>query len=89
MTKLGLDYSTKWGRGYAARFVRNLLHTCYVKPYIRYISSLEVRGVENIANHGPYVFVANHTSNLDTPIFLSALPVPFRRRTVVAAAMVM
>jgi len=87
MANLGLDYSTKWGRGYAARFVRNLLHTFYVKPYIRFISSLDVRGVENIANHGPYVFVANHTSNLDTPLFLSALPVPLRRRTVVAGAM--
>ncbi|HUX03936.1 MAG TPA: lysophospholipid acyltransferase family protein [Acidimicrobiales bacterium] len=87
MAKLGLDYSTKWGRGYVARFVRNLLHTFYVKPYIRFISSLEVRGAENIANKGPYVFVANHTSNLDTPLFLSALPVPLRRRTVVAGAM--
>ena len=87
MTKLGLDYSTKWGRGYSARFVRNLLHTLYVKPYIRFVSSLEVQGLENIKGKGPYVFVANHTSNLDTPLFLSALPVALRRRTVVAAAM--
>lgn len=34
----------------------------------------------------PVVFVANHSSHIDTPIVLSALPRPWRHRTVVAAA---
>ncbi len=51
------------------------------------MSTLEIRGVENIAGSGPFIFVANHTSNLDTPLILSSLPAKVRRRTVVAAAM--
>ena len=87
MTKLGLDYSTAWGRGYLARLARNLIHRCYVRPYIRYVAHLEVRGLEHLETPGPLIFVANHTSNLDTPLILSSLPVAMRRRTVVAAAM--
>jgi 1-acyl-sn-glycerol-3-phosphate acyltransferase len=51
------------------------------------MSTLEVRGLENIVGPGPFIFAANHTSNLDTPLVLSALPLEHRRRTVVAAAM--
>jgi 1-acyl-sn-glycerol-3-phosphate acyltransferase len=56
-------------------------------PYVRYLTTLEVRGVNNIVGNGPFIFVANHSSNADTIILLSALPVKVRRRTVVAAAM--
>ena len=87
MTKLGLDYSTAWGRGYAARFARNAIHSLYVRPYIHFVASLDVRGLEHLDGPRPLIFVANHTSNLDTPLILSALPVALRRRTVVAAAM--
>ena len=87
MTKLGLDYSTAWGRGYLARVARHLIHSLYVRPYIRYVAHLEVRGLEHLSAPRPLIFVANHTSNLDTPLILSSLPVATRRRTVVAAAM--
>jgi 1-acyl-sn-glycerol-3-phosphate acyltransferase len=40
--QLGLDYPTKWGRQYPARFARNLYHRLYLAPYTRYISTLEV-----------------------------------------------
>ncbi len=87
MSQLGLDYPTKWGRGYGARIVRNLLQGYVLMPFTRYLSTLEVRGVENIAGRGPFIFAANHTSNMDTPLVLSALPAAERKRTVVAAAM--
>lgn len=87
MTQLGLDYPTKWGRGYSARFVRRIYQTLVLTPLVRYLSTLEVRGLSNITGPGPFIFAANHTSNLDTPLVLSALPSTLRRRTVVAAAM--
>jgi 1-acyl-sn-glycerol-3-phosphate acyltransferase len=86
MTKLGMDYPTKWGRGYSARFARNIIHTYFMGPYVRYLSTLEVRGAEHIVGNGPFIFVANHSSNVDTIILMTALPVKVRRRTVVAAA---
>lgn len=87
MTQLGLDYPTSWGRGHGARFVRGLLHRGFLVPYTRYLSTLEVRGVENLAGAGPFVFVANHTSNMDTPLVIASLPPTLRKRLVVAAAM--
>ncbi len=87
MGKLGLDYPTKWGRSLPTRCVRALIHSSFLVPYTRYLSTLDVRDVEKIKGPGPFVFVANHTSNMDTPIVLAALPSAIRRKLVVAAAM--
>jgi len=87
MAQLGLDYPTQWGRGYPARIVRNLVVGRLLAPTIRRMGSLQVYGAEHLETGGPFIFVANHTSHLDTPIMMSALPAPVRRRTVVAAAM--
>jgi 1-acyl-sn-glycerol-3-phosphate acyltransferase len=85
MTKLGMDYPTKWGRRYSTRQVRRLIHSVMI-PYSRYLSTLEVRGVEHIDGPRPFIFVANHASHVDTILLLSAIPQKERERTVVAAA---
>jgi 1-acyl-sn-glycerol-3-phosphate acyltransferase len=87
MTQIGLDYPTQWGRQYPARLARNLYHRFYVGPVVRYLSTLDVQGLEHLSGSGPYILVANHTSNFDTPLVLTALPIKVRKRTIVAAAM--
>jgi 1-acyl-sn-glycerol-3-phosphate acyltransferase len=87
VTKLGLDYPTQWGRSPGVRVLRSLIHRSFLVPYTRYLSTLEVRGLEKIPGVGPYIFTANHTSNMDTPLVLAALPSRIRKRLVVAAAM--
>jgi hypothetical protein len=39
---------------------------------------VSVTGVERIAVDQPYIFMANHQSNLDIPVLLGHLPVQFR-----------
>jgi 1-acyl-sn-glycerol-3-phosphate acyltransferase len=84
---LGLDYPTKWGRSPGVRVIRNLIHITFLVPYTRYLSTLEVRGLDTIQGAGPFIFTANHTSNMDTPLVIAALPGKIRRHLVVAAAM--
>ena len=73
MTKLGMDYPTKWGRGYSATFARRALHAVFI-PYSRYLSTLEVRGAEHIEGERPFIFVANHASHADTILLLVGHP---------------
>jgi len=54
---------------------------------LRAIGPTRVRGEERLAGlQAPAVFAANHTSHLDTPVILNALPARVRRRVAVAAA---
>lgn len=87
MTKLGMDFPTKWARGFGARLARDVIQSYFFCPYVRFLTTLDVRGVEHVVGEGPFIFVANHASHADTIIVLSALPPKVRRRTVVAAAM--
>jgi 1-acyl-sn-glycerol-3-phosphate acyltransferase len=67
--------------------VRGFYYEGVVRPLVRRMSHLSVSGLENLSGPGPYIIVANHTTHLDTPLILSALPQRIRRRLVVAAAM--
>jgi 1-acyl-sn-glycerol-3-phosphate acyltransferase len=61
---------------------------CYVLgPIIRHYTHPRVVGKDNLAAlDPPVVFAANHSSHIDTPLLLRALPVRWRLSTAVVAA---
>lgn len=76
-----------WARSPPARVVRAGLLVFVLGPLIAYYVRARRRGHERFAQlTGPVVLVSNHSSHLDTPAILRALPAAWRRRTIVAAA---
>jgi 1-acyl-sn-glycerol-3-phosphate acyltransferase len=86
MSELGLDYPTRWGRSYRARFFRFVFWRYLLSPILRYLSELSVEGLGNLPKNGA-IYVPNHTSHLDAPLLIAALPERQKMRLVVAAAM--
>lgn len=83
--RAGLD--TAWVRGSAAGAVRGVVLNGVLGPLIDLYTRRQVGGLEHLAPlEPPVLFVANHSSHIDTPIILRALPRAWRRRTAVAAA---
>ena len=76
-----------WARGGLASAVREAILSLVFRPLIAVYARRAVTGHEHLAAvTGPVVFVANHSSHMDTPLILRALPRSWRRRTAVAAA---
>ena len=67
---------------YALRSLAALTVRGWLKLYHR----LEIAGREHVPAAGSFVMVANHSSHLDTPCLLSALPLRKLHRTFPAAA---
>jgi 1-acyl-sn-glycerol-3-phosphate acyltransferase len=76
-----------WARCSYAKAARAALLSFGLGPMIDYYVRKRVVGGEvfDTLSH-PVIFVANHSSHLDTPTILRALPRKWRRRTAVAAA---
>ncbi|MHB8437676.1 MAG: lysophospholipid acyltransferase family protein [Acidimicrobiales bacterium] len=84
---LGVEYRSAWARKYPARLARAMVVDNLTRPLAHVLASPEVLGESWLDLAAPpVIFVANHASHLDTPLVLSVLPLPFRHRTVVAAA---
>jgi len=84
---LGEQGDQPWLREAGAQAVRELAQLTVLFPLTRVLASPRVIGAELLLSAPqPAVLAANHASDIDTPLILQALPRPFRRRTVVAAA---
>jgi 1-acyl-sn-glycerol-3-phosphate acyltransferase len=76
-----------WARCGVARILRETIQRFVLEPLMTYYTRRKVSGRERFESlEPPLVFVANHSSHMDTPAILRALPWKWRHRTAVAAA---
>ena len=76
-----------WARSPPARALRGVVLMGVLSPLMDLYTRRRVLGREHFDGlKAPVLFVANHSSHMDTPAILRALPRPWRRRTVLAAA---
>lgn len=81
-----MAYDTTWARTPVARAVRAALLEAVGRPVSSLVASPDVRGLDRLGElEAPAIFVANHSSHLDTLLVLSVLPPRFRHASIVAA----
>ncbi|MGL5857524.1 MAG: lysophospholipid acyltransferase family protein [Angustibacter sp.] len=80
-------FRTAWARTPAAQVAREGVQRLALGPLLRHEVAPTVSGLDVLDRlPAPVLFVANHSSHLDTPLILCSLPHVWRRRTAVAAA---
>src|SRR3954462_2560745 len=76
-----------WARCAPARLARETILSGFFGPVMAWYVRRRIEGREVFRSaRPPVVFVANHSSHMDTPAILRALPRAWRQRTAVAAA---
>ncbi|MGH3843910.1 MAG: lysophospholipid acyltransferase family protein [Pseudonocardiaceae bacterium] len=87
LPEAGDDFPTAWARTAAAGALRHALQQGVLKPVIWSQTRPTVHGREYLDGiRGPAIFVANHSSHLDTPLVLGSLPPRITRKLAVGAA---
>ena len=81
------EFPTDWARSRPARVAREVILRAGLTPIVRNQTTLRVEGLDIFDSlEGPVIFVANHSSHLDTALLLTTLPVEWQRRVAVGAA---
>jgi 1-acyl-sn-glycerol-3-phosphate acyltransferase len=81
------EFPTAWARSGPARAAREGILRYVFKPLVWAETDPAVEGLDTFDGIDPPVlFVANHASHIDTPLFLCSLPRSWREKTAVAAA---
>lgn len=76
-----------WARCAPARLARETILSGFFGPVMAWYVRRRIEGREVFSGmRPPVIFVANHSSHMDTPAILRALPRAWRQRTAVAAA---
>jgi 1-acyl-sn-glycerol-3-phosphate acyltransferase len=80
-------FDTAWARTPAVGLLREGVQRFGLMPLLRREVQIRVTGLDVLSRvTAPVLFVANHSSHLDTPLVLCSLPTEWRRCTAVAAA---
>jgi 1-acyl-sn-glycerol-3-phosphate acyltransferase len=80
-------FPTDWARSPAAKATRHAILRYAFRPLVWTETDPTVEGLDRLESlTAPVMFVANHSSHLDTPLILCSLPKEWRERTAVAAA---
>ena len=80
-------FDTSWARRPAAQMTREVILTGVLGPLINHYTHPTVTGLDLFDGlKPPAVFAANHSSHLDTPSILRAMPKKWRRKTATVAA---
>jgi 1-acyl-sn-glycerol-3-phosphate acyltransferase len=81
------EFPTDWARSRPARAAREIILRGGLTPLVRRETAVRIEGLDVFDDlDGPVIFVANHTSHLDTALLLTTLPVAWQRKVTVGAA---
>ena len=81
------EFPTDWARSRPARAAREVILRAGLTPIVRNQTTLRVDGLDIFDSlDGPVIFVANHSSHLDTALLLTTLPADWQRKVAVGAA---